>query len=1011
MVLVRESGLEDYIIDELVKRGWRYIDSSSLERLGLDKPLLYSVLRRKIREFNPGVSEDDISEAISILESRSHGPKGAREVIEYLKFGVPVKLSKLHTSARLKLIDYSNPSRNELVVSRQVPHVGLGAIRNDILLYINGIPLVSIEVKSPTEPGVSWYDAFLQVKRYEQVVPELYKYVQIGVAVEAVARYFPITPWARPEDVKTYEWREEGLDSIDSTIEMLRPERLLDILRYYLYFRMEEGRETKVIARYMQYRAANKIVERVLKRLRGETSTDRGLIWHWQGSGKTLTMIFAAMKLYWLLENPMIFFVVDRIELQDQLYYENLTKLDLGPEVRPKLVESIDHLRRVLSYNDYRGEPGLFVVTVHKFRPDEFEDLEKLLQAVAKTMPGTVIDREDVIVFVDEAHRTQYGVLAEQMMRILRRANYFAFTGTPVPRKNPLKNTFAKFSPPGELYLDKYFILDSIEDGHTVKIAYQPGPFNYKLDRELLEEFLESEFDELPEEVRERVERRISGELDIRKFKVFLEDPRRIDKIANYIANNFRESVDGRFKAMVVAASRKACVLYKKALDKYLPPEYSEIVMTFQSQEKEEEIEEYKRELMEKYRVTNPKDAIQKIIEKFKTEENPRILIVTDMLLTGFDAPILQTMYLDKPLKGHRLLQAIARVNRPYKDVKECGLVIDFVGIFDELEKAFAMYEKEDLSGAVFDVDDVLGVFRDTLKKLQQLVGSKPSVEREEELLKHVRSKAEELARNRELEREFTSNYRVLRRLYELISPKLTREEREEYKWLSDIYMYYTKNFVGESAEEEMARKYYRKTLEAISRSLQILERDAEFTPLVIDREFFEEFLRDSSISPGEKASALIMGISRFKVYARDNPIYISIADKIETLLDEWRRKLKSSLELYEEAKKLWEEIYALKEEQEKLGFGRREYLIYRTLVNAGFKERDSVEITQSLMEGIQSKISVPGWSNNPKLVRDVESIIASTILREARRARLSIDDAKKLIDTLVDRVKRIGVE
>ena len=1013
MLLVRERDLEDYIVDELVKRGWRYIDPSSLEpeRGGLDKPLLYPVLRRKIRELNPGVSEDDISEAISILESRNLGPKGAREVIEYLKFGVPVKLSKLHTSARLKLIDYTTSSRNELIVSRQVPHVGLGTIRNDILLYINGIPLVNIEVKNPTEPGVSWFDAFHQIKRYEQSVPELYKYVQIGVAVEAVARYFPITPWARPEDVETYEWKEEGLDSIDSTIEMLRPERLLDILRYYLYFRMEEGRESKVIARYMQYRAANKIVERVLKRLRGETSADRGLIWHWQGSGKTLTMIFAAMKLYWLLENPMIFFVVDRIDLQEQLYYENLTKLDLGPEVTPKLVESIDHLRQILSYNNYRGQPGLFVVTIHKFRPDEFENLEKLLQEIAKTRSGTVMDRKDIVVLVDEAHRTQYGVLAEQMMRILREANYFAFTGTPVPRKDPKKNTFAKFSPPDELYLDKYFILDSIEDGYTVKIAYQPAPLSYKLDRELLEEFLDSEFDELPEDIRGRVERRIGKKLDIHKFKVFLEDPNRIDKVAKYVAEHFRENLDGRFKAMVVAASRKACVLYKKALDKYLPPEYSEVVMTFQSQEKEAEIEGYKRGLIERYRVTNPKDAVQKIIEKFKTEDNPRILIVTDMLLTGFDAPILQTMYLDKPLKGHRLLQAIARVNRPYRGVKEYGLVIDFVGIFDELEKAFAMYEREDLKGAVFDVEEVLGEFRGTLRELQQLVGRRPHVESDEELFRYVRSSVAELAGDKEKERMFVNNYRKLRRLYELVASRLAEDERKEYKWFSDIYEYYVKSVAGESAEEEMARKYYRKTLEAISRSLQILEEEQKFAPLLVDRKFFEEFLQNNSINLEDKASALIMGIARFKMFARGNPIYMSIADKVEALLDEWRKKLKKSAELYEEAKKLWEEIYALKEEQERLHFEPMEYLVYRTLLDAGFNERHAVEVTQNLIKEIKSKTTVPGWSGNPKLLKDVRSKIAFIIFGEARKAGLSIEAAEKLIDELVDRVKNLGTE
>jgi len=1005
--LVREKGLEDYIVGELVKRGWRYVDSASLEREGVDKPLLYSVLRRKIREFNPGVSDEDVSEAISLLEGRSTGPNGAREVLEYLKFGVPVKLSKTRTSARLKLIDYTNPGRNELIVSRQVAHVGLREVRNDILLYVNGVPLVSIEVKSPTDPSASWRDAFLQIKRYERDVPELYKYVQIGVAVEAVARYFPIVPWAEPDNVPVYEWREEGLDSIDSTIEMLRPEKLLDILRFYTYFRMEKGRETKVIARYMQYRAASKIVERVLKRLRGESDVDRGLIWHWQGSGKTLTMIFAAVKLYWLLENPMIFFVVDRIELQDQLYYENLTKLDLGPEVRPKLIDSIERLRQVLSHNDYRGEPGLFVVTAQKFLPKEFEDLEKLLEGIARSRPGTVMDRTDVVVLIDEAHRTQYGVLAEQMMRLLRRASYFAFTGTPVPRKNPLKNTFAKFSPPGELYLDRYFILDSLRDGYTVKIAYQPGPFDYKLDKELLEEFLESEFDELPEEVKKRVETRIAGELDVRKFKVFLEDPNRMDRIAKHIAKHFREDVDGKFKAMVVAVSRRACVLYKRALDRYLPRDYSEVVMTFQSEE-DRDIEEYKKELMEKYHVTDPKNAVQRIIERFRTEESPRILIVTDMLLTGFDAPILQVMYLDKPLKGHRLLQAIARVNRPYCELKEYGLIIDFIGIFDELEKAFAMYESEDLKGAVFNVEEVVQDFKDRLQRLLQLVGPRPLIASDEGLFRQVKLRAESLMRDKGLEREFTENYRVLRRLYELIAPKLTTEEKEGYKWFSDIYMFYIKNFVGKSQEEELVRKYYKKTVEAISRSLEVIKKEAEFTPITIDYKFFEEFIRKKETDYEEKASALIMGLLRFKLYFSNDPIYLSIADKVEALLEKWRKKLKTSLELYEEAKKLWEEIYASKEEQTKLRFGSGEYLIYRTLIGAGFRESHAKDVTKKLIEGIGDKVSVVGWSTNPKLVHEVERAVAMTILREARQAGLTPDNARKLIELLVEKVKLV---
>jgi len=1009
--LVREKGLEDYIIEELVKRGWKYVDSSSLGREDLNKPLLNSVLKEKIREFNPGISEDDISGAISILETRSNGPKGCREVLEYLKFGIPIKLSKTMASARLKLIDYKNINRNEFVISRQVTHLGFNKIVNDKMLYVNGIPLVNIEVKNPTNPSVSWIDAFHQIKRYEQDVPELYKYVQIGVAIESTARYFPILPWAKADTTPLYEWKEEGLDAVDSTIEMLRPERLLDILKFFTYFRMEEGRESKVIARYMQYRAANKIVERVQNRLRERESVNRGLIWHWQGSGKTLTMIFAAMKLYWLLENnPIIFFVVDRLELQNQLYYENLTKLDLGPEVKPKLVENIERLKEVLSYKDYEGEPGLFVVTIQKFLPKEFDELEKILLEAAKSNPGAVINRRDVIVMVDEAHRTQYGVLAEQMMRILRKANYFAFTGTPVPRKNPKKNTFSKFSPPDEPYLDKYFILDSIDDGNTVKITYKPAPYEYRLDRELLEKFMESELDELPDEVKSRIEQRIGEELDIRKFKLFLEKPDRIDKIAKYIADHFRSNVDGKFKSMVVASSRKACILYKRALDRYLPSEYSEVVMTFLSNEKDDDIESYRKELLNRYMMGDPKDAVQKIIEKFRTEDNPKILIVTDMLITGFDAPILQTIYLDKPLKGHRLLQAIARVNRPYQGVKEYGLVIDFVGVFAELEKAFSMYEKEDLKGAVFDSTEVLSEFRDGLQQLLQLVGPKPNNLSEENLFKHVRSIAESLAKNRENERKFIDSYRRLRKIYEFIAPELSRMEKERYKWLTEIYVFYMKSFFqGYSTEDELVNRYFKKTIEAISQSIKVLEKEADFSPITIDRKFFEEFIQNRSKSEEEKVSLLIMGIVKFKQYDRNDPVYMSLADKVEALLEEWRKRQKKSIELYQDAKSLWEEIYDLKEEQAKLNLKDRDYVIYHALVDAGFSKNLAENVARELISKISDKISIPNWSLNPKLEREVEKEIALTIYKEAKGAGLTVDRMKKLVEVLTERVINVG--
>ena len=208
---------------------------------------------------------------------------------------------------------------------------------------MNGIPIVDIECKNPTNISESWFNAYKQIKDYERTVPELYKYIQIGIAAESQARYFPIVPWQ--EEVKTHEWREEGLDSIDSMIVMLSRDTLLDIVKNFLFFRVEFGNATKVITRYMQYRASNRIVERVIRSLKGEEDKDKGLIWHWQGSGKTLTMIFAANKLYYMRElgNPTIFFIVDRIELEDQLYSE-FYALDI---VEPEIIGTVWELKDI----------------------------------------------------------------------------------------------------------------------------------------------------------------------------------------------------------------------------------------------------------------------------------------------------------------------------------------------------------------------------------------------------------------------------------------------------------------------------------------------------------------------------------------------------------------------------------------------------------------------------------------------------------------------------------------
>jgi len=1010
-----ESNLENYIIGLLQERGWKFVEVFELERESTKEPLLEKLLFRKISEINkpriPELTRQDISKVISILKVTPSGVNGARQIIEYLKDGIPITLEKDNTLERILLIDYDNPAKNSFIVSRQVSHLGAEEIRNDIILYVNGIPLVNIECKNPTDIGVSWEDAFRQIKRYEKTVPELYKYVQIGVAAEAVVKYFPVVPWV--ESVPVHEWKDPDrkLNPFEAIVEMLSPETLLDIIRNFLYFRAEQGKETKILPRHMQYYAVNRIVERAMSRIQGKHDMNRGLIWHWQGSGKTLTMIFAAIKLYRLLKDrdPFIMFIVDRVELQDQLYYENLTKLDLPFGISAELIPSMGHLKKVISYKDYYGKPGIYVSLIHKFNPKEFENFIAYLKAISPVKQNSVMNRKEVILFIDEAHRTQYGTLANTMMEIFANGNFFAFTGTPAPRRDPKKNTFRKFSPEGEDYLHKYFIIDSIEDGFTVKIAYQRAKVDYYLQKNLLEEFLESELEELPEKERRVVEEKLQKKIDERRLDLirsFLQKEERIEKIAKEIAEHFKENLDGKFKAMIVAVSRKACVLYKRALDKYLPPEYSEVVMTFRNDEKEKIIVEYKARLEERYKTKDLDAVMKEITEKFKEEEYPKILIVTDKLLTGFDAPILQTMYLDKPMKGHTLLQAIARVNRPYKGVKEFGLILDYVGIFSEIEKAFKMYEKEDLKGAVYDIEELYKEFKQLLNKVLTIVGPLPKGEVRFKVMLDI---ADKLAKDRKLEKEFLSTARKLMRLFDRIYEKTNTTERRNYAWIVDVYNYYLKNTLGEDETEQLVKKYFNKTLAAVQNFVRISGTDIDPSKIIVDREFFEEFIQRSSLTDREKAKGLLIALSRFVRTEKSSAVYESVADKVNKIIEAWRKKLKKDEELYEEVKGIWEEIYERKREQQELGFNELEFALFNVFKEYGASKGNALKLTRELVKRIEPEISVPEWSEKPAIVDEVEKKVAFFILIEGRKVGLPVGKKSELINTILEKVKHYG--
>ena len=748
----------------------------------------------------------------------------------------------------------------------------------------------------------------------------------------------------------------------------------------------------------MQYRAANKIVNRVLKNLRGEEDKEKGLVWHWQGSGKTLTMIFAAHKLYYSkeLSNPTIFFIVDRIDLQNQLSKE-FNSLDM---FKPEVIPSIYSLRETLAHDNYRGKRGVLITLIHKFSPEELNGLQKELEDLSQENE-TVMTRRNIVAFIDEGHRSQYGLLAAQMKNILKNAFFFAFTGTPIAKKG--RDTYVEFSyPPEEPYLDRYFITDSIRDGFTVKIVYQPRLEELHLRKDLLEAFLELEFEELPEKDRVYVEERVRRRID--SIRLFLENESRIQKIVEDIAEHFKENVEGKFKAMIVTGSRKACVIYKRELDKILPPEYSEVVMTYNVTDTHP-ISDFMREQVSRYDGKDIGDIRKDIVEKFKEEEFPKILIVTDMLLTGFDAPILQTMYLDKPLKEHRLLQAVARTNRPYKDLKEAGVIIDYVGVLKNLKRALQIYLEEDIKGALYDYESLKEDFINLIKELNEILKEVPKNYKRDSLLKAI----EILTSDSEKEKDFVEKYKNLRRVFELLGPNEVKlDYLEDYKWISAIYTYYSKVVLRETKRSVYVQKYYEKTLKYIYKSTEITKIDKELPPIEFDEEYLKK-LEEKVKDKKEKAANILFTLNRFVLVERHrNPVYESLVDRVERLVKLWKEKTREYELLYKEGVKIIEEINRRRERQKKLNFNDLEYDILLKLENKFGPKEELTQEVKNLAENLK-KYMFPGWISQITVKKDIER----ELRRFARKLKvtygLTMAEMEKLHKLLLDSVWNYG--
>ena len=691
------------------KLGYEYLHGDQLdpdliencERLSRKDVILEGRLKKKLAEINPRLTRESIDKAVrKITHIQAETTLEANRIFhKMLISGVSFEqdAGARRQNVTVNFIDFKEIDKNEFLAVNQLWIRGQKtADRPDIVIFINGIPIVIIECKSPVAKNTGVIDAQTQLLRYQKEIPQFFRTNELLIGCNLFgAKYGTIEAplehyheWKEKESGKAPNMREHptvkemlklGLIEEKDLTEhppmqevliaaILKKKNLLDIIQNYIVFdySKEEHKVVKKICRYQQFSAVNKIVKRVT------TEDDkRGIIWHWQDSGKSLIMVFTAVKLRReeeKLKNPIILIVTDRRKLDRQIT-ENFQNCNFPNPAQTKSMEELYSLLKT-------GSGHTIMTTIQKFR---------------KPLVAPLSKSKNIIVLTDEAHRTQYGNFALNLRNALPNASFFAFTGTPLNKKD--RNTYRHFSPPNERYLDRYDMRDSEEDEATKPIKYQSRLPNLQIVGDSIDALLKGIFPEKPQKELAEIKRRYAT------IDTLLRAPRRVERVAMDIVDHFNAKIGPNgFKAMIVACDRPTAVKYKEALDKLIGKNRSTIVMTINNADPQEWKEKYRRTPTEEDLLTGK--------EVFQNPQDPlQFLIVCDMLLTGFDAPILQAMYLDQRMKEHTLLQAVARTNRPYPR-KNFGLVVDYVGVGRELAQALAIFDKEDLEG-IFSVDDI----------------------------------------------------------------------------------------------------------------------------------------------------------------------------------------------------------------------------------------------------------------------------------------------------------------
>ncbi|MFZ2652771.1 MAG: HsdR family type I site-specific deoxyribonuclease [Burkholderiaceae bacterium] len=762
---ISEAGTVQFpMVNHAVEIGWTAVTDKDAQVLrgGVAGAFFRGVLESKLAEFNAWLTVDMVRAIVERLDALPANIEGNREMLAWMR-GERQWYDEAEKRHRpVALIDFETVANNALHVTWEwvsKPPARTKGNRADVMFVVSGLPVCIVEHKNPKD-GDAIERAIKQLRRYELETPELLAAPQLFNVTHLLDYWYGVTWNANRRDMA--RWKQTPEESYRFAVQaFFEPTDFLRTLQHWILYYVQDGETRKSILRQHQRRAIDAITERCLDPVK-----KRGLIWHTQGSGKTFTLLTAARQILEdkaRFDHATVILVVDRTELEGQLrgWVERL----LGEMQQRDIAVKRAHTKAELQALLDAGFRGLIIAMIHKFeaiRKDSF------------TAPN-------VYVFIDEAHRSVAKDLGTYLMAALPNATLIGFTGTPIARTAQGEGTFKIFSPDDVRgYLDKYSIAESIADETTLPIKHVMAPSTMTVPVEQLDkEFFALAGSEGVTDVEElnKVLDRAVG------LRTFLCADDRIEKVAAYIAEHFKENVlPLGYKAFVVAVNREACAKYKQALDKHLPPEWSVPVYT------EDAADAIDRPLVAQLQLSEAREEDVRLLFK-KPAEDPKILIVTDKLLTGYDAPPLYCLYLDKPMRDHVLLQSIARVNRPYIDAqgvaKRIGLVVDFVGVLRELKKALA-FDSSDVGGVIEGLDVLLHDFEQrmaTAEKDYLDAGKGGSAD----------ERLERLVYGRFLEPEarkaFFEAYKEIEALWEILSPSPElRETIETYKHLSQLY-------------------------------------------------------------------------------------------------------------------------------------------------------------------------------------------------------------------------------